>query len=67
MFEKFRRRVRAIEARPENRLATLRLKLAADAPVLSRSTEHERLQKAGLMTGRVVISPDEPAPEGPIL
>jgi hypothetical protein len=65
MFETFKRRIAAIWA--ENRLAALKLKLVTDAPVLSGSTEHERLQSAGLLADRVVISPDESVPEGPIL
>lgn len=67
MFEKFRKRVREIEARPENRLAALRQTLAGDAPVLAGSAEFERLQAAGMLADRIVISPDEPAPEGSIL
>jgi hypothetical protein len=67
MFEIFRKRVRAIEARPQNRLAALRPTLAVDAPVLAGSLEYERLKAQGLLTDRVVLSPDEPPPEGPIL
>ena len=67
MFETFKRRVAAIEARPENRLAALRRELAVDAPVLAGSAEHARLMAEGKLTGRVVIAPDEPTPTEPIL
>jgi hypothetical protein len=65
MHEVFKRRVAAIAARPENRLAELRRELAADAPVLAGSAEHARLLAEG--TSRIVISPDEPIPVEPIL
>ena len=67
MFEAFKRRVAAIEARPENRIEALRRELAVDAPVLSGSAEHARLLADGKLAGRIVIAPDEPGPEGPIL
>jgi hypothetical protein len=66
MFEAFKRRVAAIEARPENRLAALRRELAVDAPVLAGSAEHARLLADGKL-GRIVIAPDEPTPKEPIL
>jgi hypothetical protein len=67
MFETFRRRVRAIEARPENRIAALKRELATDAPVIRGSAEFERLLADGKLAGRIIISPDEPTPEIPIL
>ena len=67
MFEAFKRRVAAIEARPENRIEALRRELAVDAPVLSGSAEHARLQAAGKLSRRVIIAPDELGPENPNL
>ena len=67
MFETFKRRVAAIAARPENRLAALRRELAVDAPVLAGSAEHARLLADRKLAGRVVISPDEPIPAEPVL
>jgi hypothetical protein len=67
MHEKFKMRVAAIEARPENRLAALRRELAADAAVIGGSAEHARLTVEGKLAGRLVITPDEPIPAEPVL
>ncbi len=67
MHEVFKRRVAAIEARPENRVAALRRYLAADAPVIAGSAEYERLLADGKLAGRVVVRPDEPVSAEPIL
>ena len=67
MFEAFKRRVAAIEARPENRIEALRRELAVDAPVLHGSPEYRRLLAAGKLDGRIIIAPDEDVPASPIL
>jgi hypothetical protein len=67
MFEAFKRRVAAIEARPENRIEALRRELAVDAPVLFGSAEHARLRAAGELSRRVIIAPDEDVPANPFL
>jgi hypothetical protein len=67
MHEALKRRVAAIGARSENRLATLRRKLAADTTVIAGATEHARLMAEGELAGRLVIAPDEPLPAEPIL
>jgi hypothetical protein len=67
MFETFKKRVRALEAKPENRLSALKVGLPADAPVVRWSAEFKRLHAAGLLAGRIIIAPDEPLPKEPIL
>ena len=62
MFEAFKRRAAAIEARPENRIEALRRELAVDAPVLSGSAEHARL--LAVLAGPSGIDQGRPGPAG---
>ena len=62
--------MRSLKRRLEALMRTLtphQLRLATDAPVIAGSAEHARLEAEGELAGRIIIRPDEPGPEDPIL